>query len=244
MLKLRRPAAFILLALSSGVTLLGLLWYAGSAMPYPDAPAEVIAAQAQETQRVGWLVLTGLVGVMLGAVGVFLSRRRIRQAHAGDAPSIAALVNQAYRPDTTAAGWTHESALVAGARVSALQVAEMIASKGVVLLACEGLQIVGCVHVEQVEGGACAIGMLATLPAQQNRGLGKRLLAAAEVWAVRHYGATAFKMSVLSARPELLAYYERRGYHRTGAVTAYPLDAGVGTPLTTDLQVLELRKQA
>lgn len=243
MLKTTRTAAFLLLAFSSGVTLLGLLWYAGAAMPYPDAPAEVIAAQAQETQRVGWLVLTGLVGVVLGAVGILLSRRRIRQSHAGDVPSIAALVNQAYRPDAAAAGWTHESALVAGARVSASQVAEMIAGKGVVLLACEGPHIVGCVHVEEADNGACAIGMLATLPSQQNRGLGKRLLAAAEAWAVTHYAATAFKMSVLSARPELLAYYERRGYYRTGVVTAYPLDADVGTPLTADLQVLELRKQ-
>lgn len=85
--------------------------------------------------------------------------------------------------------------------------------------------------------------MLATSPFLQNNGLGKQLLAAAEDFATMHYGATSYQMSVLSSRPELLAFYERRGYQLAGTISPYPVDADVGQPRNLNLQVLDLHKQ-
>jgi len=48
-------------------------------------------------------------------------------------------------------------------------------------------------------------------------------------------------MSVLNVRIELIAYYERRGYHQTGKTESYPLDADVGQPLV-DLNLVILEK--
>jgi len=165
----------------------------------------------------------------------------LRQAGHGDAEQIAALVNLAYRPGPAQRGWTHEAELVSGARVSVAQVGALIAGGGAVLVTCDGQVVVGCVHIEPA-GDICGIGMLATHPAWQDRGLGRALLAAAEALAVSRFAATGFSLSVLSARPELLAYYERRGYRPTGARSPYPVDAGVGSPRVRGLEVIELLK--
>lgn len=165
----------------------------------------------------------------------------IDEATPTDAVPISALVNRAYRPDPEARGWTHEAELVSGARTNAGQVLALFKDESTLLVMREASLIVACVHVERIDS-ACHIGMLATDPALQGQGLGHRMLAAAEDLARHRYNATQIKMSVLSSRPELLAYYQRRGYQLTGGVSPYPADAGVGTPNRRDLQVLDLIK--
>lgn len=155
--------------------------------------------------------------------------------------AIAALVNKAYRPAPDAGGWTHESALVAGDRISSPQVERLFGPGSLLLVMRRENEIVACVHVERVEQD-CWIGMLATLPAEQTVGVGKRVLMAAEALAIDHFAPKRLMMSVLSSRPELLSFYQRRGYQLTGQVTDYPREASVGTPLLTELHVLELRK--
>lgn len=52
----------------------------------------------------------------------------------------------------------------------------------------------------------------------------------AERYAWRELLADQILMMVISQRPELLAFYERRGYRRTGEVLPYPTHAQVGMP--------------
>ena len=99
----------------------------------------------------------------------------LRVASANDADAIASLVNRAYRPSADAAGWTHESHLVAGDRITVAQVLSLFRPQSAILLLCEDSVIAACVHVEQDQSGAACIGMLATTPAMQARGLGKLL---------------------------------------------------------------------
>ena len=164
-------------------------------------------------------------------------------ATVADADAIACLVNKAYRPAGAERGWTHEADLVASDRTSAAQVAGLLRPGSSVLLLLIDGTIAACVHVECAED-ACRIGMLATEPKWQNLGLGKRLLEQAERFAVDVWSARCLLMSVLSSRPELLAFYERRGYARTGERTAYPTEAGVGRPKREDIHVLHLEKPA
>lgn len=166
-----------------------------------------------------------------------------RTAEICDAPAIAALVNRAYRPGAGVAGWTHEGHLVDGPRTTAMQVAELFGEGSCVRVLCrDDFTIVACVHIQAADGGAY-IGMLATDPDLQAQGLGKQLLAHAEAYAAEHLGATRFYLSVLSSRPELLAFYQRRGYVLTGESDEYPLSAGVGQPRVTGLKVLSLSKK-
>jgi ribosomal protein S18 acetylase RimI-like enzyme len=86
--------------------------------------------------------------------------------------------------------------------------------------------------------------MIAADPSEQQQGIGKRMLAEAEKHAVEAFGVAGFRMSVLSARAELIRFYERRGYSRIGDSQAYPAAAGTGRPLAQGLQVETLVKSA
>lgn len=163
-----------------------------------------------------------------------------RFAQAGDAPAIAALVNAAYRGSRS--GWTTEAGLLEGDRIGANGVAALLGEPGSVMLLCEGAAgIQGSVHLQRGEQGAY-LGLFVVQPDLQNSGLGKRLLAEAETFARQAWGATRMRMTVLTARPELLAFYERRGYRRTGHRAPFPEDAGAGTPKRAGLELETLEK--
>jgi hypothetical protein len=50
-------------------------------------------------------------------------------------------------------------------------------------------------------------------------------------------------MTVIEQRPELIAWYERRGYSKTGETAAFPYgDARFGEPKRPDLRFVVLAK--
>lgn len=56
----------------------------------------------------------------------------------------------------------------------------------------------------------------------QTNGVGRALLAAAEPVARERWQARTMVLHVVSVRAELLAWYERRGYRRTGRLVPFP----------------------
>jgi GNAT superfamily N-acetyltransferase len=161
-----------------------------------------------------------------------------------DAEAITQLVNQAYRPESSSAGWTHESDLVSGARTSPSQVAEILSRPdSIILVGLKDSKIIACVHIEKIESD-CHIGMLAVIPNQQGAGDGKQILAHAEKYANVHFGTEKFIMEVVTSRSKLIAFYLRRGYKQTGAVMDYPLSAGVGDPKFSNIKIEVLEKSS
>ncbi len=168
----------------------------------------------------------------------------VRLAGSGDAAMIAGLVNRAYRPSPSNAGWTHESALVDGDRTSPEQISAMLGrAQSSLLVLLADAWLLGCVYIQCEEDWA-HIGMLAVDPDVQLGGLGKRLLAEAERHARECIGARTFVLTVVCARVELVRFYLRRGYHPAGGLAAYPLDAGAGVPRMEGLMVERLEKLA
>lgn len=166
-----------------------------------------------------------------------------RIASESDAAEIAILVNRAYRPAPHERRWTHEADLISGPRTSTTQVLSLFRPESCILVLSAGSKIIACVHLLN-EKSSVYIGMLAADPALQAQGLGKQMLQHAERHAAAHFNASVFKMSVLSSRPELLAFYQRRGYVCTGEIEDYPVSAGVGQPIIEGLQVVALSKKA
>lgn len=165
-----------------------------------------------------------------------------RVADESDASAITKLVNAAYRPSHDAAGWTHESELVAGERTTPAQVVETIRRpNSVILVRCRKSAAVACVQIEK-EGNNSHIGMLAVDPALQAAGIGKQMLALAENYAIGTFGAEKFILVVVSARSELIAFYLRRGYQKTGSLMDYPISAGAGVPRNSGLKIEVLEK--
>ncbi|MGE0450515.1 MAG: GNAT family N-acetyltransferase [Vicinamibacterales bacterium] len=168
----------------------------------------------------------------------------IRPATLEDAAEIVRLVNSAYRGESSRAGWTTEADLLGGQRVDEQAIAATLVSpKSVILLQVRHGSIVGCVHLEST-GDAGYLGMLTVAPTEQGRGLGRRLLEAAEAWATTHWAAAAMQMTVIAQRIELLAWYERRGYRKTGERRPFPYgDDRFGVPRRDDLVFDVLRKE-
>ncbi|WP_166890985.1 MULTISPECIES: GNAT family N-acetyltransferase [unclassified Burkholderia] len=167
---------------------------------------------------------------------------RYRTANEQDVAALVQLVNAAYRPTTAAAGWTHEASLIDGPRITSPQLAATLRAPDSVLLVAEiDGGIAGCIEVRK-DGDVAYIGTLAVAPSMQDRGLGKALLNEAEQFAVRRWKIRTAVMVVLSARHELIDFYLRRGYTRTGERTGYPFDAGVGRPRDENLTIETLTR--
>lgn len=161
------------------------------------------------------------------------------RAKRSDIPKLVELVNLAYR---SGQGWTNEATLVAGDRITAEQLKAIIDMPVTILMMLKNEQIIGCVQIEhQYDYGY--IGMLTTHPELQNQGIGKALLQAAEQYLYEQFSVNTIKMSVLSARHELISFYQRQGYQLTTEVDEYPIAANVGQPILKDLKVLHLIKQ-
>lgn len=160
-----------------------------------------------------------------------------RDARVADVAAIVALVESAYRGDASRAGWTTEADLLDGQRVDVVGVAEIIMRRGSrVLLAEAGGEMLACCHLEK-QGDACYFGMFSVKPTRQAGGVGKRMLAEAERLARDKWKCTQMEMTVISVRDELVAWYERRGYHRSGRYKPFPYgDERFGIPKRADLR--------
>jgi GNAT superfamily N-acetyltransferase len=157
------------------------------------------------------------------------------------ASQICFLVNIAYRGTR---GWTKETDIVAGNRVTLSDVESILSNPDAhVLVAMDGNEVMACICVEQNENNAY-IGMFSVHPDIQGKGIGKEILLQAERFAAKTLRAEKFVMVVVSQRKELISYYERRGYFRTGVVEAYPLHLNVGVPKTEGLTIEYLEKSA
>lgn len=166
---------------------------------------------------------------------------RIGPATLADVPALADLINRAYRSEAAHAGWTTEGHLLDGPRIDEGSLQAMLAAPHATLLKAEAAAgaLAGCVYLEQ-QAKTLYFSMLAVAPEAQAHGLGRLLLAEIEMYAQRKH-CNLIKMSVLSIRAELLAWYERRGYRRTGVSEPFPATTHFGRP-RQPLTLLTLEK--
>lgn len=146
----------------------------------------------------------------------------MREATIADVPALHALVESAFRGDSARTGWTHEADLLDGQRTDRESLAEIIAGPDRTILMTD--DATGCVQVSRIAPGLSALGLLAVRPDAQAGGLGRRLVEAAERHAASEHAATRIEMTVIAARGELIAWYERQGYVRTGETRPFPMD--------------------
>jgi GNAT superfamily N-acetyltransferase len=175
------------------------------------------------------------------AAGATLS---FRPAVPEDARALCALVNSAYRGESSRRGWTTEADVLDGQRLDPAMALELIGQADVrVELAFDGDgALVGCVELKRAPRRSCYLGMLTIDPARQKLGLGHRLLERAEALA-GEWRCARMTMKVIEGRGELIAYYERRGYERTGETEPFPEhDPKFGVPKKKGLRFAVLVK--
>ncbi len=162
---------------------------------------------------------------------------RFRSAVADDIDAIVALVESAYRGDASRRGWTTEADLLDGQRIDRRGVAELLAKAGArVVLVERDAGLVACCEVQRQDDTAY-FGMFSVKPDAQGRGIGKQVLAEAERIAREDWKCHEMQMTVIDIRAELIAWYERLGYRRSGIHKPFPYgDERFGIPRRDDLR--------
>lgn len=169
---------------------------------------------------------------------------RFRTASLADTDAIVALVESAYRGDASRRGWTTEADFLGGRRTGADDViACLLRARSRIVLAERDSTLLACAHVAD-EDGAGYFGMFSVRPELQGAGIGKQVLAECERIARDEWNLPAMRMTVIDIRDELIAFYERRGYRRTGILKPFPYgDARFGLPTRDDLRFEVLEKE-
>ncbi|WP_327673746.1 GNAT family N-acetyltransferase [Kitasatospora sp. NBC_00458] len=170
-------------------------------------------------------------------------RLTFRPATTADVAALVELVESAYRGEASRAGWTTEADLLEGQRTDVEGVTAAVTHPdGVVLLAERGGELLACCQLER-RGEHAYFGMFSVRPGRQGGGVGRSVLEEAERFAGEEWGAAELEMTVIEQRSDLIAWYERRGFHRTGVYSPFPYgDERFGIPLRPDLRFEKLIK--
>jgi len=151
----------------------------------------------------------------------------ITKATVDDVSALTRLINKSYRGETAKEGWTTESHLLDGLRIDEETLAQYIADKDTVILKCTNDdELLGSVYLNKGSDGLY-FGMLTVDPYKQNTGTGKLLLKHVE-WFAQEQDCNRIHMTVISIREELIAWYERHGFKKTGDVKPFPTDTKFG----------------
>ncbi|WCT13205.1 GNAT family N-acetyltransferase [Mucilaginibacter jinjuensis] len=147
-----------------------------------------------------------------------------------DTEELTALVNSAYRGESSKQGWTTESSLLDGNRIDDEFMLSYLQDENVTILKHVNDEelITGCVYLE-TKGDKLYLGMLTVSPVEQGKGIGKLLLAEADEYA-RDKNLEAITITVITTRHELIAWYERHGYQQTGELRPFHVDPRFGIP--------------
>ncbi|WP_198079277.1 GNAT family N-acetyltransferase [Acinetobacter calcoaceticus] len=171
-----------------------------------------------------------------------MTNLNFRLAQFDDIPQLVDLINKSYR-EQQGRSWTTELEFVKGQRITEHQLEEQLQLSNSTLLVGEtnSSKIVACIGLT-FENNQVEVGTFCTDPHVQNMRVGRSVLEYAEQYALKQapYLVNAV-MHVLDVRSELIAYYERRGYAKTGNEQPYPVEANVGVP-TVPIKLIEMKK--
>jgi GNAT superfamily N-acetyltransferase len=164
-------------------------------------------------------------------------------AQSKDISALVSLMDNAYRGEGSKQGWTSEADLFIGnKRTDEETLSKLIHKPGAIFLKYtnESGIIEGCVFLHK-KGARLYLGMFSVSPVAQGKGIGKRLLHAADEYAGEQHCSLIY-MTVITVREDLIAWYEKNGYQRTGKVLPFPVDERFGIP-TRPLEMIVLEKQ-
>lgn len=167
----------------------------------------------------------------------------ITTAKIEDISPLTTLINSAYRGDASKKGWTTEADLIKGElRTDENTLNALFIKPGACFLKYinDGHKIEGCVFLDKIEK-RLYLGMLTVSPLLQAKGIGKQLMKAAEQYACQQDCDTIF-MRVISIRHELIDWYEKQGYQKTGETEPFPDDHRFGIA-TQPLEFIIMEKK-
>ncbi|UNI15470.1 hypothetical protein JDV02_002000 [Purpureocillium takamizusanense] len=168
---------------------------------------------------------------------------QFRLATVDDATQVRELVQAAFRAPDNRQGWTADMELGARFHIGIEEVTATITrADSAILMATVAGNLVASVHVAKRSNGHARLSMLSVDAAHQSNGLGRQVLEYAEAYCQRAWAATTVDLDALSTREHLLAWYQRRGYRKTGGTSPFPREKFSDLHLPVDLCFIEMEK--
>lgn len=155
------------------------------------------------------------------------------------AQAISDLINLTYRGSID---WTTEAAIIQGDRTNRQEIEAAMRNLGGHFFVVNRLSTpAACIYIA-AEKEHAYIGFFSVHPNLQGQGFGSYMLEQAKMFARDSLHAHKFVLFVISQRPELIAFYQRRGYRGTGRIEAFP--SYLGVPKIAGLTIEYLEKSA
>jgi ribosomal protein S18 acetylase RimI-like enzyme len=170
-----------------------------------------------------------------------------RSATLQDCESLSSLINSSFCGESSLQGWTTPESLIGGQKTDVQMLMNIINDHTNIILVFFDLTektLVGCVRLEHRPALKIAyLGMLTVGPNLQRKGYGKFIMSVAENYAVKEWNVENIELNVLVQRPELVAYYNRRGFVDTGRRRQFPMHGTSGRiPKRNDLEFCIMEK--
>ncbi|KAF3055725.1 putative gnat family protein [Daldinia childiae] len=168
---------------------------------------------------------------------------QFRVATPDDASQIQQLVQSAFRAEDSRENWTGDMTLASQFSVKVEEIMSNITKPDSAYLIAtdENGALKGSVGVSKRNADLARIYMLAVDRHHHRGGIGRKVLAYAEDYCQRRWGVNKIGLDALSSRHELILWYIRCGYRKTGELTQFPRERFAGLDLT-DLYFVELEK--
>jgi N-acetylglutamate synthase-like GNAT family acetyltransferase len=151
----------------------------------------------------------------------------LRIATTDDAPRIQDLIHAAFRFTDASIDWIGSPELAKTFELPIEVILNRITAPDNVFIVASNAPdgpIIGCVNVFKKTPDFGRLALLAIDPTLQRSGLGKKMVVVGEEHLTREFGVEKIGLNALQTRKELLKWYEKQGYVRTGAVTVLPID--------------------
>ncbi|KAJ5135648.1 Acyl-CoA N-acyltransferase [Penicillium bovifimosum] len=172
------------------------------------------------------------------------SKLTFRIATEADAPQLQRLIESAFRADDSREGWTDNLGLSSSFRIDVQEVLAMITKADTVMLMAinDEKTLVGSIGTAKRDANHARLFMLAVDSSQQHSGIGRQVLAYAEDYCRQTWGVSTLCLNALSNRLQLISWYERRGYEKTGEASPFPREKFEELALPEDLCFVEFEK--
>ncbi|KAM0449465.1 hypothetical protein ACHAO4_007483 [Trichoderma viride] len=169
---------------------------------------------------------------------------QFRTATAEDANQVQELVQAAFRTEDSRPDWTGNTELASTFRIDVEEVASKIANpENTILMALDNdNNLVASIEVAKRAGNCGRLSMVAVSDSYQRSGVGRLVLAYAEAYCRRVWGAEKFSLNALSIRKTLIEWYMRQGYQKTGETSPFPRERFINVELPEDMCFIEMEK--
>ncbi|KAI1391664.1 acyl-CoA N-acyltransferase [Hypoxylon trugodes] len=169
---------------------------------------------------------------------------QFRVATTDDAPQLQGMVQSAFRAVDVRQNWTADMELNARFRIDTQEIVDKITNPDSAILIATDVDdaAMACCQVVKRNADLARFAMFAVDQQYQRRGLGRYILAYVEDYCRQTLGARRLDLDALSTREELIAWYERCGYVKTGETTPFPYERIQGIALAEGLRFIILEK--